>query len=204
MPEIFYNPNVAYLILVAAFSMAMLAVITPGTGLLEIGALFGLFYSAWAVFNLPFNWWALGILLLGTIPFLIAVRRSNKRIYLIIAILALAVGSSFLFTGKDGKPAVNPLLALAVSSLVGIFFWIATTKALEARSVQPTHDLASLIGALGEAKTDIFTEGTVQVAGELWSAFSETPIQTGAIVRVVEREGFLLKVEVGTDNPSAK
>lgn len=195
MAEILLNPNVAYLVLVAAFSMAMLAILTPGTGLLEIGALFAFIYSAYAVINLPINWWALGILLLGVIPFIIAVRKSRKRIYLIIAILALTIGSTFLFTGVGGKPAVNPFLALGVSTLVAVFFWVVAIKGLEAEQAKPSHDLNALIGAYGEAKSAIHEDGTVQVAGELWSAHSEQPIQVGEKVRVLEREGFLLKVE---------
>ena len=38
-------------------------------------------------------------------------------------------------------------------------------------------------------------EGTVQVAGELWSARSDTPIAAGNPIRVVKREGFILVVE---------
>ena len=47
MEAIFLNPNVAYLFLVAGFSLALMAVLTPGTGLLEIGALFVLLLAGW-------------------------------------------------------------------------------------------------------------------------------------------------------------
>jgi membrane-bound ClpP family serine protease len=48
---------------------------------------------------------------------------------------------------------------------------------------------------VGEAKTRIQNDGTVQVAGELWSARSDTPIAAGNMIRVVKREGFILVVE---------
>ena len=58
-----------------------------------------------------------------------------------------------------------------------------------------TRILQALIGAIGEAKTDIHQEGSVYAGGEQWSARSDQPIPTGARVRVLEREGFTLKVE---------
>ena len=48
---------------------------------------------------------------------------------------------------------------------------------------------------MGEAKTSIADEGSVQVAGELWSAKSEQAIPEGTHVRVTGREGFSLVVE---------
>jgi membrane-bound serine protease (ClpP class) len=193
--DILLNPNVAYLLLVAGIVMAVLALISPGTGLLEIGALFALLLAGWGVYQLPIHFWALGVLLLGAVIFILALRKPGRTVYLVISILALVLGSAFLFRGQGWQPAVHPALAGAVSALTVVFFWIAARKALEAEQIRPTHDLDALIGAIGEAKTDIYTEGTVQVAGELWSAYSENPIHAESSVRVVKREGLILEVE---------
>ena len=40
MPDFLLDPNVAYIVLMAGALLALLALATPGTGLLEIGALF--------------------------------------------------------------------------------------------------------------------------------------------------------------------
>jgi membrane-bound ClpP family serine protease len=61
--------------------------------------------------------------------------------------------------------------------------------------VIPSHDLAGLIGQIGEARTKVDDDGSVQVAGELWSARSEKPIEAGSSIRVVSRDGFVLVVE---------
>jgi membrane-bound serine protease (ClpP class) len=123
------------------------------------------------------------------------VRKSGQTIYLLISIAALVIGSTFLFRGEGSMPAVNPVLALLVSSMVTVYFWVATRKALEVDRIRPIHDLSALIGAVGEAKTPIHEEGSVQVAGELWSAQSDQPIPEGARIRVLGRDGFILKVE---------
>ncbi|MEJ2709833.1 MAG: NfeD family protein [Anaerolineales bacterium] len=189
------NPNLAYLILVAGFWLTIMALLTPGTGIFEIGALFALVLAGLAVYSLPINYWALGVLLLGVLPFALALRRSGRYVYLVISIAALVVGSSFLFRGEGWLPAVNPVLALVVSTLTAVFFWILADKILEAEGTAPTHDLGALIGKVGEARTDIQDEGSVYVAGEMWSATSDTLIPQGTHVRVVGREGFVLQVE---------
>lgn len=194
--EILLDPNVAYLLLASGMIVVILAVLSPGTGLLEVLALFSLVLAGYSIANLPVNGWALLVLLFGIFPFLLALRKSGRVIFLAIMILAFIVGSLFLFPGEVWyRPAVNPLLAVVVSILGGGFLWLAANKILEAESRQPTHDLQALVGALGEAKTSIQPKGSVQVDGELWSASSQTPIPAGTQVRVIGRDGFVLDVE---------
>ena len=192
---ILLNPNVAYLLLVGGAMLAILAVLSPGTGFLEAAAFIILILAGYAIYNLPINYWALGILLLGVIPFLFALRKSGNLIYLGISILALVIGSIFLFQGIGWRPAVNPVLAIVVSTLSAGFLWFVGRKVVEVESIRPTHDLAALIGEIGEAKTEIYNEGSVQVAGELWTARSQQPIPDGSKVRVTGRDGFILEVE---------
>jgi membrane-bound serine protease (ClpP class) len=194
--DILLDPNLQYLFLVTGFSLALMAIFTPGTGLLEIGALFGLLLAGYGIYNLPVNYWALAILILGVLPFVWAVRRSRQMIYLGISIFALVLGSVFLFQGDTWwKPAVHPVLAIVVSLFVGGFFWIVARKSLEAFNAKLSHDLTTLVGSLGEAKSDIHLEGSAQVLGELWAVRSENPISNGSVVRVIGREGFVLDVE---------
>jgi membrane-bound serine protease (ClpP class) len=74
---------------------------------------------------------------------------------------------------------------------------------MEAAYTRPIHDLEGLVGRIGEARTRVHEDGSVQVAGELWSAKSETAIPAGSLIRVIRREGFNLVVEKdnSTKNP---
>lgn len=193
--EFLLNPNIAYMMLVGGALLAILALLNPGTGLLELAALFLLLLAGYSVYNLPFNYWALLLILVGVISFLIALRRSKRQIYLAASIAALVVGSIFLFDDQGWQPAVNPVLALVVSAAAVGFLWLIAQKYLEVEQVRPAHDLEALIGAIGEAKSSIHQEGSVQVAGELWSAQSTQPIAEGTQVRVIGRDGFFLLVE---------
>jgi membrane-bound serine protease (ClpP class) len=193
--SIFLDPNVAYLVLVVGFLLGVLALFTPGTGFLEIGALFAIFLAGYSVYNLPFNLWALIVLVVGVVPFIFALRKTKQWYWLIPAIVSIVVGSIFLFRLDSGAPAVNPLLATVVSILVTVFLWFIGRKSIEAMKAQPNQDLSRLIGMIGEARTDIQMEGTVYVGGEEWSARSDKIIRNGSRVKVVNREGLVLLVE---------
>jgi membrane-bound serine protease (ClpP class) len=200
--DILVNPNVAYLLLVVGTVLAIMALFSPGTGVLEVGAFFVLFLAGWEISQIPINLWALIVLILGVIPFIVAVRKSRNLLFLAIALVAFVIGSAYLFQGTNWwQPGVNPILAIIVSILASGYLWIATTKVLEAEKMRPQHDLTKLIGDFGEARTDIYNEGSVQVGSELWSARSKVHIRSGAKVLVVNREGFVLDVEpVPTDD----
>lgn len=200
MEDIIINPNIAYLLLVVGFVLAGLAIINPGTGVLEIAAIFILLLAGWEVYILGVNLWALVVMLLGIVPFVLAVRRGGNRYLLAISFLALLVGSWFLFPAESWwQTALNPLLFVMVSVLTIGFLWLVTVKVVEAESVRPTHDLDGLIGQIGEARTNIRNEGSVQVAGELWTARSQEPISQNSQIRVIGRDGFTLLVEAVDD-----
>jgi membrane-bound serine protease (ClpP class) len=189
------DPNVAYLFLLAGVLLAMLALVTPGTGLLEVGALISLTLAGYGIYNLSFHWWALMLILASVVPFVYSLQKPKREAYLAFSIVLLILGSIFLFPSQTGGPAVNLLVAFVASVLVAGFLWIAVSKSLQAVRSRPAHDLDALIGQVGEAKTRIHDDGSVQVGSELWSARSEKPIRAGSSVRVIRREGFTLIVE---------
>jgi membrane-bound serine protease (ClpP class) len=188
------NPNVAYVLLVVGFVLALLAIITPGTGLLEVGSFFLLALAGYAIYNLGLNFWALIVLLLSVIPFVFAIRRQKREWLLVLSIVGLIVGSLYLFPTTNWLPVVNPIEAIVMSTLTAGFIWFVTRKTIQMYTLRPRHDLGVLIGQIGEAKTPIHESGSVQVGGELWSARSEKSISAGSFVRVVAREGFTLVV----------
>ncbi len=193
--NILLDPNFAYLILVVGLVLGVMALFAPGTGLLEVGAFVAIMLAIYSISNLTVNFWALLVLVLGFLPFILAMRFARKRIYLVIALLAMTLGSAFLINTKDGLLAVNPILAGFVSLAAAGLLWFIGVKALEAHKIQPSFNLDRLIGMTGDAVTDISSEGTIHVQGEQWSARSLTFIPEGSQVRIVRRDGLILIVE---------
>jgi membrane-bound serine protease (ClpP class) len=193
--EFLTDPNIAYVLLVLGSILTLLAIVTPGTGILEIGALFTLALSGIAAYRMGINLWALVVLTLMLVPFIYAIRKPKREIYLAASIVMLIIGSIYLFPTQGLRPSVNPYLAVIVSLFSGIFIWLIVLKTLAAMHSRPNHDLGSLIGQIGETKTIVHSEGSVQMDGELWSARSEKRISSGKQVRVVGRDGFTLIIE---------
>ena len=189
------DPNVAYLILLGGILLGLMAIVTPGTGLFEVGAFFCLVLAGYAVYNLSFNWWALLLIVISLIPFVYASQRPKRELFLGISIVLLLVGSIFLFAVDGLLPAVNPLVAFLASGSMAGFLWIVVRKSVQAAAVRPTHDLDALVGQMGEARTVIRDDGSGYGPGEVWAARREGEIPSGSRIRVVRREGFILVVE---------
>lgn len=187
--------SLLYLFLVAGIWLAALAVVSPGTGVLEILALAALGGAGLGMIFVPLNAWALIVLALGGVLFVASLRLPRPEIWLAFSALALSVGSVFLFQPEGGGAAVHPLLALTVSLLTLGYFWWAIRSAITAQRARPTIDPNKVIGEIAEVRTELNPVGSVYALGELWTARSEGRVKVGKKVKVVDREGLMLLVE---------
>jgi membrane-bound serine protease (ClpP class) len=188
-------PNLLFIVLLAGVWLVALAMVTPGTGLLEVSAAAALTLAGSGLLVLPFNPWSLLPLILGIAFLALAIWRRASAIWLALAAISLSLGSVFLFEKPSGGPSVNPGLAIAGSLFTLGFFWLSIRKSLAAQREAPRLHPLSVIGAIGETRTDIDGSGSVYVAGELWSARANSAISAGSKVKVIDREGLILTVE---------
>jgi membrane-bound ClpP family serine protease len=187
--------DISYILLIAAIWTSVLAISSPGTGMLEIVAGICIFFTILAAVLTPIHLWALGILILGLAAFLIEVARPMKGVFLIISIILFSVGSAFLYPGSNGEVAgVSWLLAVIASISTAVYFWFVVRKVLETRKRPLQHNPSSVVDQVGEALTEIYNSGAVQMTNEIWSACSETRIPKGTRVRVLFRRGLVLTV----------
>lgn len=188
-------PDIAFVLLVLALLVTIFALLAPGSGVLEVLALILLFIVGYLVANLPVNTWAIALVLIGIIS-LIALFRRKTQWYFITGSLALLVtGMVFVFRGENSILGVNPLLAVIGTFGLAGFIWIISRNIATASHQEPYSDLDKLVGMIGSASTDISKEGSVYVNGENWSAISDEPIAMGNQIRVIQRNGLMLKVE---------
>ncbi|HEY3310602.1 MAG TPA: NfeD family protein [Anaerolineales bacterium] len=193
--EFLIDPNIASIFIVAAVMLAFTTIIMPGTGWPEAGMVICLGVTWYEFTHLTPNIWALVIVALSVVPFLIAIRLPRLNLLLMgLTILMVTMGSAYLFIDKDGRPLTLPSAAL-VSIFCALYIWQGVLRGIRAQGIDPIHDLDVVIGTIGEARTDIHHTGSVMVGGELWTAHSDRPIPEGSQVRVVSREGFRLKVK---------
>ena len=203
--EFILNPNVAYVLLALAFLITIFALVAPGTGVLEVLSLVSLLLVGFTVANMAVNTWAIVLLLIGVIMVILSLKRSGKWYFLAISIFALIAGMLFVYQSSDGHfLAVDPLLALIVSTAMGAFIWIIGRNTSAAIKLAPARNPDRVVGMTGRALTDILSDGSVYVDGENWSATSDTKISKGSMVVVNERSGLVLKVTLPEDEKQKK
>jgi membrane-bound serine protease (ClpP class) len=187
--------DIAYFFLMVSIWTSVLAISSPGTGLLELAACICIVVTSLFAAFLGFNIWALGILVAGLLFFLLEIARPLKGIFILVSIILFSVGSVFLFQDGEGTLAVVSWPLAVISSIgTALFFWIVVRKIIQTHRKRPHMDPTSVVGQVGIAATEILHEGSVQVASELWSARSETLIPAGSHVRVVSLDGLVLTV----------
>lgn len=188
-------PNLVYLALMAGLWFAALAVVSPGTGVLELLALVSLAAVGLSTIVLPLHAWAVALLVCGGVVFVLSIRLKRPEIWLSVSALILSIGSVFLFDVEQGFIAVHPMLAVVVSGLTLGYFWFAIRKALVAQQAEPSLNPERVIGQIAEVRTMLDPIGSVFALGELWTARAAKPIKPGLQVLVTGREGLILDVE---------
>lgn len=188
------NPNIAYVLLVAGLWALALAFITPGTGVAEAAAIALLGLAVISLTRLPVNAVGLALIVLSVVLIILELKWPSHGAFIGAGVLMLAGGSLFLFRRDEASTRVSLIVVALTVLSTAAFFTFAVGKALAERKRPPAQDPDAVIGATGEAKTDVAAEGTVQVENELWSAQADEPIPAGARVQVIQRIGLRLKV----------
>lgn len=109
----------------------------------------------------------------------------------------IASGVIALGSDSDAAEYVGPAL-ITFGVISAVVFYFVTRKVIEAHRDQPVRTGSEeLIGAEGEARTEIDPEGQAWLQGSLWGARladPATPVRRGDRVRVEALDGLTLVV----------
>ncbi len=192
-PIMLADPNILYLILLVGLWTGVTATYVPGTGVIEVVSIGLTLFAAWMLAVLGVNWWALALLILGTVGFL--VMPFVHRRYLLLAGVGLflqVIGSLFLLPATP----VSPIVIAATTVLALVFHQFALRPALERTRALPLNDEDSaVVGARGRVIAPLTPIGSVQLRGETWTARSDRPVEKDEEIVVIERDGLMLHVE---------
>jgi membrane-bound serine protease (ClpP class) len=191
------DPNVAYILLIVGLWMLVIAVTTPGTGFAEVTAAIALAMAAIGLFSLTVNFAGILLIVVAFALFAVDVFATSHGVLTIGGVVALLVGSLLMFPERENVAGVSGWLiagvTLASAGMAGIVLH-ALVRSLRQRAV----DLAALNveGGAGRVRKAIVASeaGTVQVAGQLWTAEADEPIESGVEVVVTRRDGLRLRV----------
>jgi membrane-bound serine protease (ClpP class) len=189
------DPNIAFLVL-AVGALALYAefnhpgAIVPGV----VGVIF-ILLALFALNLLPTRYAAFTLIMAAFVLFVLEAKFATHGILGLGGIACLTLGGLLLVDGPIPEMRVNLWVALGVSVPLGAITVFLMSIALRARRNKVVTGEQGMIGAIGEARTDIDPEGKVFVLGELWNAHAPSRVSLGDHVVVRKVEGLALEVE---------
>jgi membrane-bound serine protease (ClpP class) len=188
------NPNVAFILMLLGVYGLIFEFLSPGAvapGL--IGAI-SLIVALYALAFMPINYAGAGLVMLGVALMIAEVHIGAFGALGVGGIAAFVIGALLMF------PAEVPGFTLSGGVIAGTalgsaaLLLLALAAVLRRRRPVVTGNEA-LIGAEGETVSWQDGEGRVRVRGEIWLARAAAPLAAGSRVKIVGREGLVLRVE---------
>lgn len=198
------DPNVAFILLSLGTLGLFIEILSPGLLVPGIAGAIMLMLALVALGNLPVNWVGVALLAFAMVLLFLEVQAPGIGVFGVAGTVSFVLGAFLLF-GEFGRPAipapsvrVNVWLILAVAaSMLGVLLFVVRDLVAARKAGTAVEGTGgTLVGQLAVATTDLTPNGTVHVAGEHWSAVSDSgePVEQGEEVLVTEAEGLTLKV----------
>lgn len=191
------DPEFAYLLFMGSLALLYMEITHPG--LIAPGVIggIGLVLSLVAFHKLDVAWGGLALMLLGIVFLILEIFVTSFGALGIGGLIALFVGSVFLFDAETSGYTLPLGLIFAVVGTVAIFFFIVgyfALKTLRLRTSDTDTDLQSTDGIVSTVDEGGHS-GQIQITGEIWKFVSEDFLQTGDRVHVTARQGLTLNVK---------
>jgi len=152
--------------------------------------------SLYSMSVLSVNAAGVALLILAAILFMVDIYAPTHGVLTAGGITAFVFGALMLFRDSATGARVSLSVVIALALVTAAFFVFVVGSVIRSRRMPPGTGPEMLIGARGQARSDLNPRGNVFVEGALWSAenVGDEPIRTGDSVTVVSREGLTLKV----------
>lgn len=190
------NPNVAYVLITITLILCFFLLIAPGSRMWKFGTALGIVVVGYELFQIKWDPWALVVVLLAPLAFWVTIRQTERNLLLpVLTVFMVVFGPFFLFVDETGY-LVNTRGAVFISIVAAEVTWMALKRHQDAHGIVLTDVPDYMIGLTGKAWLDIQANvaGTVEVDGELWTAYSKTSIPAGSKVRILKQNGSILTV----------
>ena len=188
------NPNIAFILFLLGLAGLYFEFSSPGVILPGIIGGISLILAFFAFQTLPVNYAGILLILFAVILFIAEIKVVSHGVLTIGGVVSLVLGSIMLFESPDPALRVSWSVLVPAVAIVSLFFVAVISIAVRAQMRKVMTSREGLIGARGEALSDVHERGKVLIGGEYWNAFSREPIAKGKKVEVVAVDG--LNVEV--------
>ena len=189
------NPTIAYGLLLIGIYGLLLEGYNPGAIVPGVVGSIALLLALFAFQILSVNYAGLALVGLGIAMIIAEFFVPSFGALGLGGLVAFVVGSIILLDtdvpGMNiGLPIITGVATVGGLALIGIA-WLAT-RSLRRPVVTGAQ---GMIGATVEVVEDFADKGMVRYGGELWTAYTSTPLKAGQRARIVRKEGLTLWVE---------
>ncbi len=193
------DSNIVLVLITIGVQAILIEISSPGGWVAGFIGVVCLALATYGLGILPVNWFGIVFLLLSFALFVLDIKAPTHGALTAAGVGSLIIGALVLFN-SPGVPAyqrVSVPLVVGMSLLTGVTFFTIMIIALRAQRAPHRTGQESLLGRSGVVRTPLSPVGTVQLAGELWTAQleeGEETLEIGRRVRVTRVEGVRIFV----------
>lgn len=190
-----WRPEVMFVLMLIAIYGIIGELTMPGAILPGVVGTIALILALYMSAILPVNVTGLALIGLALLLFLFDIYAPTHGILTAGGIISFLIGSLMLFNRADPLFRLSLSYIIPATLITAAFFIFVFGKGLRAQTLPVKVGVDTMIGQTVAALTPIDSRGgRIFIEGENWNAVSDTPIEQGALVRVLGVEGLTLKV----------
>jgi membrane-bound serine protease (ClpP class) len=190
------DPNIAYILLLLGILGIIFEFSAPGIGFPAIVGLICLLLAFYGLSALPVNIAGVALVFIAVGFFVLEAHSHSFGLLGLGGVVSLAFGSLFLIKPFSYLKIASRVSSLSAAFVFAVLLFIIVKLAYKAMRRKVTTGKEGLVGEIGDARTDLASEGTIYVHGEYWTARTSDGliIKKGEKVRVEKVSGHILLV----------
>jgi membrane-bound serine protease (ClpP class) len=193
--QLLWRPEVMLLLMLAAIYGIIGEMSNPGAILPGVVGWIALILALYMAAILPVNLAGVALIGLAALLFIIDLFAPTHGVLTFGGIAAFFLGALLLFNRADPTFRLSLAYIIPATVVTALFFLFVVGKGLRAQSLPVRTGKEAMLGKTAPALGRIDAQGgKVFFEGEYWNAVSETPVDAGQTVRILEVAGLTLKV----------
>lgn len=194
--QLLWRPEVMLLLMLAAMYGIIGELSNPGAVLPGVVGGIALILALYMASILPVNMAGLALIGLAAILFVVDLFAPTHGVLTFGGIVAFFLGALMLFNHTDPTFRLSLAYIIPATVVTALFFLFVVGKGLRAQRLPVRTGKEAMLGKSTPALGHIDAQGgKVFFEGAYWNAVSETPIEAGQAVQIVDISGLTLKVK---------
>ena len=194
--DLLAHPNIVYFLMMAGLLGLYVEFTNPGVMFPGVAGAICLLLALGAMQVLPINYTGLGLILLGAVMLVAEVFLPTFGIVGVGGLVAVVLGSLFLFDTPDSNMQVDRGLIAGAALTLGGFAVAVGWLIVRTQRQRSTVGAEGMVGEVGQVRR-VLEPGRrmkVFVHGEYWDADADEPLEQGDAVEVTAVNGLRVRV----------